>query len=127
MQGNAIKDKSLRFALRIVRLNKYLRENKRELILSRQLLKSGTSIGAQIREGQYAESRPDFIHKMAIALKEANETEYWLILLHEAGYLDDVMYESMLLDVRELLKLLTSIINTTKKMKKADDLPCQPF
>ena len=114
MKDNVIKRKSFAFALRIVKLYQFLSEQKREFILSKQLLRSGTAIGALVREAEQAESKADFIHKMAIALKEANETEYWIDLLHQAGYIDEKGYESMQTDIAELLKLLISIIKTTK-------------
>lgn len=115
MKDNVVRDKSFQFALRIVKLYKYLTLEKREFILSKQLLRSGTAIGALIREAEHAESKPDFIHKMAIALKEANETDYWIELLHQSDYVDDSGYRSIHGDVTELLKLLTSIIKSSKK------------
>ena len=111
---NPVRDKSFQFALRIIKLYQYLKEQKKEYVLSKQILRSGTAIGALIRESQYAESRADFIHKLAIALKEANETEYWIELLYQSGYLDEKSYQSIHTDIEELLKLLTSIIKTTK-------------
>ena len=113
--GNAIKDKSFAFAIRIVNLHRFLATEKKEFVLSKQLLRSGTAIGALVREAEQAESKPDFVHKMAIALKEANETEYWLELLHETKYLETAAFVSIQKDVVELLKLLTSIINSTKR------------
>ncbi|NER35461.1 MAG: four helix bundle protein [Oscillatoria sp. SIO1A7] len=110
-----LKDKSFAFAVRIVNLNKYLCSNKKEYTLSKQLLRSGTAIGALVREAEQAESKADFIHKLAIALKEANETEYWILLLRETDYLTTKESESILNDVIELLKLLTSIIKTSKQ------------
>ena len=86
---NPVRDKSFGFALRIVKLYQYLKEEKREYVLSKQVLRSGTAIGALIRESQYAESKADFIHKLAISLKEANETEYWIELLFQSGYLEE--------------------------------------
>ncbi len=112
---NVVKDKSFAFAVRIVNLYKYLAAEKKEFVLSKQLLRSGTAIGALVREAEQAESKLDFIHKLAIALKEANETEYWVFLLQETEYLTAKEAESLLNDNTELLKLLTSIINTTKK------------
>ena len=112
---NVVKDKSFAFAVRIVNLYKYLAAEKKEFVLSKQLLRSGTAIGALVREADQAESKLDFIHKLAIALKEANETEYWVFLLQETEYLTAKEAESLLNDNTELLKLLTSIINTTKK------------
>ncbi len=114
---NVIKDKSFLFAIRIVNLYKYLAENKREYVLSKQLLRSGTAVGALIRESEHAESKADFIHKLSISLKEANESEYWLLLLKETDYINAVEFENMNNDLTELLKLLTSIIKTSKNNK----------
>lgn len=116
---SVIKNKSFAFAIRIVNLNKYLRTSKNEYTLSKQLLRSGTAIGALVREAEQAESKADFIHKFAIALKEANETEYWILLLRETEYLSPKESDSILNDLTELLKLLTSIIKTTKKTLKS--------
>ncbi|MDX9881718.1 MAG: four helix bundle protein [Prolixibacteraceae bacterium] len=113
---NVIKDKSFAFALRIVKLYKFLLE-KKELVLSKQLLRSGTAIGALVREAEYAESPSDFIHKMAIAQKEANETTYWIELLFQSEYLDNAQYNSIILDIQELNKILASIIITSKEKK----------
>jgi four helix bundle protein len=113
--NSPVRDKSFRFALRIVKLYQYLKEEKKEYVLSKQVLRSGTAIGALVRESQYAESKADFIHKLAIALKEANETEYWIELLYQSGYLEEKSYQSIHTDIEELLKLLTSIIKTTKQ------------
>lgn len=110
---NIVKQKSFDFAIRIINLCKYL-NNKKEFVLSKQLLRSGTAIGALIRESEYAESRADFIHKLSIALKEANETDYWLELLYKTDYLNQQEYTSIHNDITELLKLLTSILKTTK-------------
>jgi four helix bundle protein len=112
--GNVVKEKSFAFAVRTVNLYKTLSSDKKEYVLSKQLLRSGTAIGALIRESEQAESKPDFIHKMAIALKESNETEYWLLLLRETGYLAPNDADSYVNDNKELLKLLTSIIKSTK-------------
>lgn len=114
MKKSAIRDKSFAFALRIVKLYQYLTKEKKEYVLSKQLLRSGTAIGALVREAQQAESKADFIHKLAIALKEANETDYWLELLHQSDYIDAKGFQSISADAEELLKLLTSIIKTTK-------------
>ncbi len=113
--GNVVKEKSFAFAIKIVNLYKNLSAEKKEYVMSKQLLRSGTGIGALVREAEQAESKPDFIHKMAIALKEANETEYWILLLRETNYLTVKESESILKDTTELLKLLTSIINSTKR------------
>ena len=113
---NFIKEKSFRFAIRIVHLHKLL-QYRSETVLSKQLLRSGTSVGALIRESEQAESRADFIHKLSIALKEADETEYWLALLHETEYLNEKEYGSIVNDCRELLRILTAIIKTSKTNK----------
>ena len=111
------REKSRACALRVVKLCRLLQERDREYVLSRQLLRSGTAIGALIREAEQAESRADFIHKLSIALKEASETGYWLDLLTESGYLDSVHGQSMMADTEELLKILTAIIRTTKRRR----------
>ena len=113
MKENVIKEKSFLFAIEIVSLYKILVERK-EFVLSKQLLRSGTSIGANVRESEHSQSKADFIHKLSIALKEANETEYWLDLLHETKYLSQIEFENIKPSIIELLKLLTSIINTSK-------------
>lgn len=118
MKENIIKTKSFAFALRIIKLYQYLQLEKKEYILSKQLMRSGTSIGALVRESEQAESKPDFIHKLAIAQKEANETEYWIELLSQSGYLDKTQYESIFQDITEIRKLLTSIIKTSKTNKQ---------
>ena len=110
--------KSLAFAQRIIDAYKYLVTKKQEYVLSKQILRSGTAIGALIQEAEFAESRNDFIHKLGIALKEANETEYWLILLRNADYISDESYQSMIKDCQELIKLLVSIIKTAKQGQK---------
>jgi four helix bundle protein len=114
---SVVRDKSFQFALRVVKLYRYLKEEKKEYVLSKQVLRSGTAIGALVRESQYAESTADFIHKLAIALKEANETDYWIELLFQSGFLEEKSYQSIHIDIEELLKLLTSIIKTTKQNK----------
>lgn len=111
---NVIKEKSFEFAKEIVYLYKVLAE-KREYVLSKQLLRSGTSIGANIREAEHAQSKADFIHKLSISLKEANETEYWLDLLFETRYLTIEEFQNVKNKNTEILKILTSIINTSKK------------
>ena len=114
MQTNVVKEKSFAFALRIVKLYQLLCEQKKEYVISKQLLRSGTAVGALVREAEQAESRADFVHKLAIALKEANETEYWLDLLYHSKYLEETHYNSIAADSKDLLRLLTSIIKTTK-------------
>ncbi len=116
--ANAIQTKSRDFAIRIIGCYKFLTEQKGEYVISKQLLRCGTSIGANTRESKNAQSRMDFLNKLNIALKEADETEYWLDLLHATNYLDDTQYESVNSDCAELIKLLTSII---KKLKETGD------
>ena len=112
---NVVEEKSFRFAVRIVKLNQYLRTKKKEYVLSKQLLRSGTSIGANIAESQQAQSRADFISKLEIALKETSETKYWLRLLNATEYLSDAEFNSIYTDCSELEKLLVSIVKSTKK------------
>lgn len=111
-EGNAVRDKSYAFARRCVKLYKYLCEEKKEYILSKQLLRSGTSIGANIAESQYGQTKMDFASKLSIAQKEAGETEFWLKLLGDEDYITESQAESMLKDCRELVKLLQSITKT---------------
>jgi len=112
MKENIIKDKTKNFALRIIKLYKYLVSEKKEQVLSKQILKSGTSIGANVKEGIVAYSKPEFYSKMSIALKEANETEYWLELLHESDYIENEAFESIYNDCKEIIKILMSISKT---------------
>ena len=114
MKENIVKVKSFDFALRIVKLYQYLIAEKKEYVLSKQLLRSGTAIGAMIRESEHAESKPDFIHKLSVALKEANETEYWIELIFKSEFIEEKSFRSIQNDVEELLKLLTAIIKTSK-------------
>jgi four helix bundle protein len=115
MADNVIKAKSFNFALRIIKLSQFLNQEKREFILSKQLLRSGTAIGALVRESEQAESKKDFIHKLAIAQKEANETDYWLELLFQSDYLSEAQFKSIKFDIVEINKILASIIITTKQ------------
>ena len=110
-----LKDKSFKFAVRIVKLYNYLCSDKKEFIMSKQTLRSGTAIGALYREAEFAESKTDFIHKLAIAQKECNETIYWLELLKETNYLSTKQFDDINNDAIELIKLLTSIIKSSKK------------
>ena len=112
---NIVEEKSFHFAVRIVRLCKYLRENKKEYVLSKQLLRSGTSIGANIAEAQQAQSRADFLSKINIALKEAAESEYWLRLLHATDYLEEHEFRSIYDDCAQVKKLLVAIVKTTRE------------
>ena len=112
---NIIKEKTFAFAIEVVNLYKVLAE-KREFVLSKQMLRSGTSIGANVREAEHAQSKADFIHKLSISLKEANETEYWLDLLYETKYLSEIEFQNIKPKITELLRLLTSIIKTSKNI-----------
>jgi len=114
MRKGKLKEKSFRFAVRIVNLYKYLCEDKKEFVLSKQILRSGTSVGAMVREAEHSESKADFIHKMAIAQKEINETIYWLELMCETKYLSGEEFESINMDAIELIKMITSTIKTAK-------------
>lgn len=106
------------FGLRIIKLYKFLCDDKKEFVLSKQILRSGTSIGANIREGIYAQSKADFINKLSIALKESSETEYWLELLHESGYLNDTEFSSIYDDNS---RISATLINILKKSKASTD------
>ena len=112
--SNVILEKSMAFAVRIVKLYQYLSDEKREYVMSKQLLKSGTSIGANAREAKYGQSKNDFIAKMSIALKEASETGYWLELLYRTSYLTKEEHESMDKDHDEIMCLLVSIVKSSK-------------
>lgn len=112
-EQNVIVDKSKTFAVRIIRLYQYLGSEKKEYVLSKQLLRSGTSIGANVKEAIRGQSKADFAAKMNIALKEASETEYWLELLHETEYISSEQFKSINNDCTELLRLLTSIVKTS--------------
>lgn len=114
MKKNIVAEKSISFAIRIVNLYKYLVTAKKEYVMSKQLLRSGTSIGALIREAEHGEAKSDFIHKLSIALKEANETDYWLLILHKTDYLEDNNYNSIQKDADEINRLLVSIIKSSK-------------
>ena len=114
MRENVVKEKSFSFAVRVIKLYKYLVDDKKEFVLSKQLLRSGTSVGAMIRETEHAESQNDFIHKMAIAQKEMNESLYWLELLQKTDYLSQDQFDSINFDALEIIKIITSILKTTK-------------
>lgn len=108
-----LKNKSYFFAIRIVKLAQFLQQNK-EFVMSKQILKSGTSIGALVREAEFAQSKLDFINKLSIALKEANETTYWLSLLNDTNYIEEKLFDSLQKDCKELISILVSIVKTTK-------------
>jgi len=114
MKENVLKAKSFNLAVRIVGLYRHLCENKKEFVLSKQVLRSGTSVGAHIREAEHAQSKADFIHKLAIAQKEINETIYWLELMQAANYLSQEEFDSVNYDAIEIIKLITSSIKTAK-------------
>jgi len=112
---NILREKSYSFALRVIKLYKYLCDEKREYVMSKQVLRSGTSIGAMVRESEFAQSKADFINKLSIALKEANETDYWLLLLKDSNYITKNMYNSVNIDIKEIISLLVSSVKTAKK------------
>lgn len=114
MKESVLQSKSYSFAIRIVKLSQFLQEEKKEFVLSKQILRSGTSIGALIREAEFAQSKADFIHKMSIALKEANETQYWISLIHDTFYIDSKRFTSLESDCNELIAMLVSTIKTSK-------------
>ncbi len=117
MRENILKNKSYSFAIRIVNLYKYLKDEKKEYVLSKQILRSGTAIGALVSESEYAQSKADFVNKLSVALKEANESKYWLDILKDTDFLSISMYESIVPELEELLKLLISSIKTSKMNK----------
>jgi four helix bundle protein len=114
MRENVVKDKSFGFAVRVVRLYQFLCEQKKEFVLSKQLLRSGTSVGAMVREAEHAETKNDFKHKMGIAQKEINETIYWLELLYKTDYLTTDQFESINTDAVEIIKIITAILKSSK-------------
>lgn len=117
MKDNIILDKSKAFALRIIKLYQYLRNEKKETVMSKQLLRSGTSIGANAREAMRGQTKPDFYAKLNIALKEADETAYWLELLFESDFIDKKQFDSIYSDCEEIISLLVSITKTQKRGK----------
>lgn len=116
--SNIVKDKAERFAIRIVKCSRYIRDKQREYSLADQLLRSGTSIGANLSEAELAQSKADFITKLSISLKEAAETKFWLKLLHETDLLEDKMFYSMYTDVKDIISLLVTIL---RKLKGIND------
>ena len=123
---NIVATKSYSFARRIVKAYQYLNNEQKEFVISKQLLRSGTAIGALVREAEYAQSKLDFIHKLSVALKEANETEYWLMLLKDSQYITEQSFLSIDTDCKELIKLLVSIIKSSKSdiTKKDENVNC---
>jgi four helix bundle protein len=116
-KNSIIKDRSFLFAKRIIKLYQYIADSKKEFVISKQLLRSGTAVGALVREAQNAESRLDFIHKLGIAQKECDESLYWLELLYESGYLKEKEFKSIKKEAADLLKMIRSAIITTKAKK----------
>ena len=117
MNENVIVEKSKALALRIIKLNRYLRDDKHETVIAKQILRSGTSIGANVREAVRAQSRADFLTKLTISLKEAEETAYWLELLYESDYIEEKAFKSIYSDVEEVIRILVSITKNTKTEK----------
>ncbi len=115
MKKSIVQEKSYNFAIQVVRTYRHVVLTQKEFVLTRQFLRSGTSIGANIYEGEQAQSRPDFISKMSIALKEAHETGYWINILHDTEYLPDDRYHLLDTQLMEIVKLLTAIIKTSRK------------
>ena len=113
-----LKNKSYSFAIRIVKLSQFLQTDRKEFVLSKQVLRSGTSIGALIREAEFAQSKPDFSNKMNIALKEANETDYWLNILKDTNYIEQKIFESLQANCKELIAMLVSTVKTSKSKKQ---------
>lgn len=118
MKQNIIKDNTFAFGKRVVRLAIYLEKDKQEYVLSKQIKRSGTAPGALVRESEHAESRKDFIHKLNIALKEANETEYWLQMIKEGDYISEKEFEFMYQDCTEIIRILAAIVKSSKSEKK---------
>ncbi len=114
MKENVLKEKAYNFALRIVKLYQYLSNEKKEFVMSKQVLRSGTSIGANIEEANQAQSKPDFIHKLSISQKESFETHYWIRILRDSDFLTDKLANSLLIDCEEIQKLITTSIKTAK-------------
>ncbi len=115
MKQNIVADKSIAFAIRMIKAYQFLCKEQHEYIISKQMVRSGTSIGANVCEAEHAESKADFVHKMSIALKEANETNYWLLLLNKSEYINSNEYDSIHKECDELIRLLATIVKTTKK------------
>lgn len=120
MKNSILKEKSYKFAIRTVKLSQHLRDRRREFVLSKQLLRSGTAVGAMIREAEFGQSRADFRNKMYIALKEANETDYRLNLLKDTRFLTQRQFESISADCSELIRMLVATVKTTAKPQKAN-------
>jgi len=111
---NILKEKSYSFAIKIVRLSQYLNANKKEYVISKQILRSGTSVGTLIREAEFGQSKKDFISKMSISLKEANETDYWISILKDTNYIDEAKFKDLNLNISEIIRMLIASIKTAK-------------
>ena len=118
MKDDPLKDKSYQFAIRIVKLSQLLQQDKKEFVLSRQVLRSGTAVGALIREAEFGQSKADFGNKMSISLKEANETEYWLSLLKDTDFISENQFMSLHADCKELIAMLVATVKTSKANEK---------
>ena len=118
VDNNVLAEKTLNFAVRVVKCCHYLQEEKKDFVISNQLLRSGTSVGANVHEAVYAQSKADFISKLSIALKEASETSFWLVLLHRTDYLEEKVYVSLKSDIDEIIRITVSSIKTTRKNEK---------
>ena len=116
-RDSILREKSYKFAIRVVRLSQFLQQEKKEFVLNKQILRSGTAIGALIREAEFAQSDADFINKFSISLKEANETDYWLSLIKDTDYIDMRLYDSLFNDCNELISMLVSTIKTMKSKR----------
>ena len=114
-ENNVLADKTIAFAIRIVKCSKYLQNEKNEHIMSKQILRSGTSIGANVHEGIYAQSKADFISKLSISLKEASETSYWLTILYRTNYINQEIFQSFKDNIDEIIRIIISAIKTAKK------------
>lgn len=114
MAESVLKNKSYAFAIKTVKLSQFLQSEKKKFVLSKQVLRSGTAIGALVREAEFGQSKADFVNKLSIALKEANETEYWLCLLKDTNYIDEKIFERMQSNGKELIAMLVSSIKTAK-------------
>ncbi|MEO6584495.1 MAG: four helix bundle protein [Ferruginibacter sp.] len=114
MSKSVLKDKSYLFAIRAVRLSQFLQSEKKEYVLSKQILRCGTAVGALLREAEFAQSTLDFIHKVSVALKDANEFEYWLNLINDTGYITSELFISLQMDIKQLIAMLVSSIKTLK-------------
>jgi four helix bundle protein len=118
VKESPLKEKSYKFAIRIVRLVQYLQKEKKEFVISKQILRSGTNPGAMVCEAEFGQSKPDFSSKLAIGLKEANETAYWLSLLHDTDYIDDKMFQSIYSDCKEIVAMLVASVKTSSAKQK---------